>query len=78
VVELYCEVTIGYNPRSNTYLFDCGSIYTLSAQTNSEVAHNYIVNQVGVDNLWTLKLFSRHPVYFNSGSPYKIYSVVRE
>lgn len=32
--------------RSNTYLFDCGSIYTLSAQPNSEVAHNYIVNQV--------------------------------
>lgn len=32
--------------RSNTYLYDCGSIYTLSAQPNSEVARNYIVNQV--------------------------------
>ena len=32
--------------RSNTELFDCGSIYTLSAQPNSEVAYNYIINQV--------------------------------
>ena len=32
--------------RSNTELYDCGSIYTLSAQPNSEVAYNYIVNQV--------------------------------
>jgi hypothetical protein len=29
--------------RSNTYLYDCGSIYTLSAQPYSEVAYNYIV-----------------------------------
>eukprot|EP01050_Picozoa_sp_SAG11_P004357 SAG11_NODE_277_length_11302_cov_5.987146_7_plen_104_part_00 len=32
--------------RSNTQLFDCGSIYTLSAQPNSEIAHNFIQNQV--------------------------------
>jgi hypothetical protein len=42
------ENKINYNKilRSNTYLYDCGSIYTLSAQPNSEVAYNYIVNQV--------------------------------
>eukprot|EP00040_Diaphanoeca_grandis_P024232 m.132960 g.132960 ORF g.132960 m.132960 type:complete len:661 (-) comp29643_c0_seq1:46-2028(-) len=32
--------------RSNTELYDCGSIYTLSDQPGSEVAHNYIENQV--------------------------------
>ena len=32
--------------RSNTVLFDCGSIYTLSMQPGSEVAYNYIVDQV--------------------------------
>ena len=39
---------VNYNriTRSNTYLFDCGSIYTLSAQPNSEVAFNYIESQV--------------------------------
>ena len=31
---------------SNTELYDCGSIYTLSSQPGSEVSHNYIVNQV--------------------------------
>ena len=39
---------VNYNKitRSNTELFDCGSIYTLSAQAGSEVAFNYIINQV--------------------------------
>jgi hypothetical protein len=39
---------VSYNRivRSNTDLFDCGSIYTLSAQPGSEVAYNYIENQV--------------------------------
>lgn len=32
--------------RSNARLYDCGSIYTLSNQPNSEVAYNYIENQV--------------------------------
>jgi hypothetical protein len=39
---------VNYNKitRSNTELFDCGSIYTLSMQPGSEVAYNYIENQV--------------------------------
>eukprot|EP00041_Stephanoeca_diplocostata_P034044 m.1142210 g.1142210 ORF g.1142210 m.1142210 type:complete len:673 (-) comp24453_c0_seq16:4226-6244(-) len=39
---------VNYNHivRSNTELYDCGSIYTLSSQPNSEVAYNYIENQV--------------------------------
>lgn len=39
---------VNYNRivRSNTDLYDCGSIYTLSAQPGSEVAYNYIENQV--------------------------------
>ena len=32
--------------RSNTILYDCGSIYTLSMQPGSEVSYNYIVDQV--------------------------------
>ena len=31
--------------RSNTKLVDCGSIYTLSRQTDSEIAFNFIQNQ---------------------------------
>lgn len=39
---------VSYNriEHSNTYLYDCGSIYTLSAQPNSEVSYNFIINQV--------------------------------
>lgn len=40
------SVTSNKIVRSNTQLFDCGSIYTLSAQPHSEIAYNYIVNQV--------------------------------
>ena len=31
--------------RSNTVLVDCGSIYTLSEQKDSEIANNFIQNQ---------------------------------
>lgn len=31
--------------RSNTVLYDCGSVYTLSAQPRSEVAYNFIADQ---------------------------------
>jgi len=34
--------------RSNTVLYDCGSVYTLSAQPGSEVAFNFIADQVCV------------------------------
>jgi hypothetical protein len=39
---------VSYNRivRSNTVLFDCGSIYTLSEQPESEVSYNYIEDQV--------------------------------
>jgi hypothetical protein len=39
---------VSYNRiiRSNTVLYDCGSIYTLSAQPGSEISYNYIENQV--------------------------------
>eukprot|EP01052_Picozoa_sp_SAG31_P026161 SAG31_NODE_2351_length_5889_cov_1.999482_2_plen_705_part_00 len=40
------SVTSNKIVRSNTQLSDCGSIYTLSAQPHSEIAYNYIVNQV--------------------------------
>ena len=38
---------VNYNRifRSNTVLYDCGSIYTLSAQPRSEVAYNFIADQ---------------------------------
>ena len=38
---------VNYNhiTRSNTVLYDCGSIYTLSSQPNSEIAYNYIEHQ---------------------------------
>ena len=40
--------TVSHNHivRSNSILYDCGSIYTLSSQPNSEVAYNYLENQV--------------------------------
>ena len=41
-----CERVSGVCTGSNTELYDCGSIYTLSSQPGSEVSHNYIVNQV--------------------------------
>eukprot|EP01047_Picozoa_sp_COSAG01_P015778 COSAG01_NODE_795_length_13541_cov_5.530725_5_plen_677_part_00 len=40
------KVTHNRIEHSNTYLYDCGSIYTLSAQPNSEVAYNFIIDQV--------------------------------
>ena len=49
--------------RSNTQLFDCGSIYTLSAQPHSEIAYNYIINQV---LLFGSLYHDAHSAYFHT------------
>eukprot|EP00039_Didymoeca_costata_P005849 m.85191 g.85191 ORF g.85191 m.85191 type:complete len:600 (-) comp13000_c0_seq2:48-1847(-) len=56
---------VNYNRiiRSNTELKDCGSIYTLSAQPNSEVAYNYISNQV---LLYGSLYHDAHSAYFHT------------
>jgi len=40
------NVSFNHITRSNTVLYDCGSIYTLSAQPGSEISYNYLENQV--------------------------------
>ena len=39
------RITYNHIVRSNTALVDCGSIYTLSEQTDSEISFNYIEDQ---------------------------------
>ena len=70
------SVTSNKIVRSNTQLFDCGSIYTLSAQPHSEIAYNYIVNQV---LLFGSLYHDAHSAYFHthhnvvSGGPMWLY-----
>jgi hypothetical protein len=40
------NISFNWIVRSNTVLYDAGSIYTLSAQPESEISYNYIENQV--------------------------------